>query len=462
MTKRHPPGPKGNLFLGVMREYSRADRLEYLTDLRNAFGDIVRARFGPFPVYMLYHPDDVHEVLVKQASKFYKTRLTKVIFNRFLGSGLIVSDGDFWKRQRKLAQPAFHARRIESYAQTMVEYTQRMLNGWQDGQTHDVDQEMMKLTMGIVAKSLFDADVSGDADEIGRAMTVIQQIANQQFNSVIPPLPEWIPTRQNRRERQAVEALDRVIARIISERRASGEDKGDLLSMLLLAEDENGERMTDSQVRDEAMTLFLAGHETTSNALTWTWYLLSQRPEAEAKLHDELTVVLGERAPALNDLAQLRYTEMVVKESMRLYPPAWGLSRQPIEDVEIGGYTLEKGNPVFIMPYVQHRDPRWFDEPARFLPERWEEDFEERLPKYAYMPFGGGPRVCIGNSFAMMEARLLLATIAQHFRLSLKPGYKVEPEPMITLRVKGGLPMTLHDRGEANAAHVDTQDTVHI
>jgi cytochrome P450 len=435
MSKRIPPGPNGNFLLGVMREYNRADRLEYLTNLRNTYGDVVRMRYGPFPVYMLYHPDDVHEVLVKQASKFYKTRLTKTIFNRFLGNGLIVSDGDFWKRQRRLAQPAFHARRIESYAQTMVEYALGMLGGWRHEQTRDIDQEMMRLTMGIVAKTLFDADVSSDADEIGRAMTVIQQIANQQFNSVIPPLPEWIPTWQNRRERQAVEALDRVLARIINERRASGEDKGDLLSMLLLAEDENGERMTDGQVRDEAMTLFLAGHETTSNALTWTWYLLSQHPEVEAKLHDELTIVLGGRVPTLNDLAQLKYTEMVVKESMRLYPPAWGISREPVEDVEIGGYTLEKGKPVFIIPYVQHRDPRWFDEPERFLPERWEDGFEEQLPKYAYMPFGGGPRVCIGNSFAMMEARLLLATIARHFRLSLEPGYKVEPEPMITVRV---------------------------
>jgi cytochrome P450 len=445
-----------------MREYNRANRLDYLTDLKNTYGDVVRMRYGPFPLYMLYHPDDVHEVLVKQAAKFYKPRLTKSVFNRFLGNGLIVSDGDFWKRQRKLAQPAFHARRIESYAQVMVDYAQRMLDGWQDGQTRDIDQEMMKLTMSIVARTLFDADVSGDAEAVGRAMTVIQQIANQQFNSVIPPLPEWIPTTQNRRERQAVEALDRVLARIVNERRASGEDTGDLLSMLLLAEDENGERMTDQQVRDEAMTLFLAGHETTSNALTWTWYLLSQHPEIETKLHDELTIVLGGRAPTLNDLPQLKYTEMVVKESMRLYPPAWGISREPLEDVEIGGYTLEKGKPVFIVPYVQHRDSRWFDEPERFLPERWEEGFEERLPRYAYMPFGGGPRVCIGNSFAMMEARLLLATIAQHVRLSLRPGYKVEPEPMITLRVKGGLPMTLHARSKVDSTRREAETATSI
>ena len=452
MTTQHPPGPRGNLFLGIMREYNRSNRLEYLTTLKDTYGDTVRARFGPFYVYMVYHPDDVHEILVRQAAKFYKPRQTKLIFNRFLGNGLIVSDGDFWRRQRKLAQPAFHARRIESYAQTMVDYTLRMLDSWRDGQTRDIDQEMMMLTMSIVAKTLFDADVSGDAEEIGRAMTVIQQVANEQFNSLLPPLPEWLPTRQNRREQQAVKTLDTVIGRIIGQRRASGEDKGDLLSMLLLAQGEQGERMTDQQVRDEAMTLFLAGHETTSNALTWTWYLLSQHPEAEAKLHDELAIVLGERAPALHDLGQLKYTEMVIKESMRLYPPAWGLSREPVEDVQIGSYTLEKGKPVFIMPYVQHRDGRWFDEPERFLPERWAEGYEERLPKYAYMPFGGGPRVCIGNSFAMMEARLLLATIAQHYRLALKPGYPVEPEPLITLRVKGGLPMMLHARETAKAA----------
>ncbi len=455
-----PPGPKGNFFLGSMTEYTRSDKLEYLTKLRDDYGDVVRMRFGPFPVYMLYHPDDVHDVLVKQAAKFYKPRLTKTIFRRFLGNGLIVSDGDFWKRQRKLAQPAFHARRIEAYAQTMVEYTQKLISGWRDGEARDADQEMMKLTLGIVAKTLFDADVSGDAEEIGAAMTVIQEIANQQFNSLLPPMPEWLPTPTNRREQQAVEALDRVIERVISERRASGEDKGDLLSMLLLAEDENGERMTDAQVRNEAMTLFLAGHETTSNALTWTWYLLSEHPEVEAKLHDELAIVLGGRAPTLADLGQLKYTEMVVKESMRLYPPAWGFSREPLEDVEIGGYTLEKGKPVFIIPYIQHRDARWFSEPERFLPERWGEGLEDNLPKYAYIPFGGGPRVCIGNSFAMMEARLLLATIAQQYRLAVKPGYKVVPEPLITLRVKGGLPVTLHKRAERQPIHEPAEQAV--
>jgi cytochrome P450 len=411
---------------------------------------------------MLYHPDDVHDVLVKRASKFYKPRQTKTIFNRFLGNGLIVSDGDFWKRQRKLAQPAFHTRRIEAYAQTMVEYTHKLMDGWHDGEARDADQEMMKLTMSIVAKTLFDADVSGDADEIGAAMTVIQEIVNKQFNSLLPPLPEWIPTQENRREHKAVEALDRVIGRIINERRASGEDKGDLLSMLLLAEDENGERMTDSQVRDEAMTLFLAGHETTSNALTWTWYLLSQHPEVEAKLHDELAIVLGGRAPTLADLGQLKYTEMIIKESLRLYPPAWGFSREPLEDVEVGGYTLEKGKPVFVIPYIQHRDPRWFDTPERFLPERWGEGLEERLPKNAYIPFGGGPRICIGNSFALMEARLLLATIAQQYRLTLKPGYTVTPEPLITMRVKGGLPVTLHARGKAYVTQDKGENAVRI
>jgi cytochrome P450 len=444
---QHPPGPKGNPFTGVLSQYVN-DRLPYLLEGTRTYGDIWDLKLGPYHIFVINHPDDVHDVLVKQAAKFYKPNFNKTIFGRFLGSGLLISDGDFWKRQRKLTQPAFHMKRIEAYADTMVNFAVQTAESWRDGLQVDADYEMMKLTLNIVAKTLFDADVSGAAEVIDRAGGVIQQIANQQFSTFLPPMPIWMPTPRNRREKAAIQELDDILIPIINERRASGEDKGDLLSMLLLAEDEDGSRMTDKQIRDEAMTLFLAGHETTAKTLTWTWYLLAQHPEIEAKLHEELERVLGGRTPTLEDLRQLPYTDMVIKESMRLYPPAWGNGREAIEDLTLHGYPVKKRQVVLFVPYVIHRDPRWFPEPERFIPERFAEGYEERIPKYAYIPFGGGARICIGNSFAMMEARLLLATLAQRYHLSLKPGHQVELEPLITLGPKGGLPMTVTTRSE--------------
>jgi cytochrome P450 len=295
--------------------------------------------------------------------------------------------------------------------------------------------------MSIIAKTLFDADVATEAREIGDVITVLLQLLNERFNKLIA-IPDWIPTSSNRRLAQASRRLDQLIQRFIDDRRASGEDKGDLLSMLLLARDEDGTgQMTDKQVRDEAMTLFGAGHETTAVALTWTWYLLSQHPEVEAKLHDELDAVLGGRKPTLEDLPHLPYTEKVIKEAMRLYPPAWGTSREPITDVEIGGYPIKKGQTIFINIYGVHRDARFFSDPGRFDPERFSPENEKQIPHYAYLPFGGGPRVCIGNAFAMMEARLILATVAQQYRLKLAPGHQVAPQRVFTLRPKHGMKM---------------------
>ncbi|MDX1993154.1 MAG: cytochrome P450 [bacterium] len=408
-------------------------------------GDMVLLELFGSRQYVMFHPDMYHDVLVNEAEKFHKDAQytsEEIGLAFFLGQGLLTSNGDFWKRQRKLAQPAFHTRRINAYAETMVEYTTKMLDGWQNGEIRDIDEEMMRVTLNIVAKTLFNAEIAEDAERIGRALTTLQHMFTE-----MDLFPAWWPKPKRRLYQQALDDLNDVVYRMMNERRKNGtiEDEGDLLSMLMLAEDENGERMSDRQVRDEAVTIILAGHETTANALNWTWYLLSQHPQIEAKLHDEIDSVLQGRVPTLADLRQLPYTEVVIKEAMRLYPPAYGISRWAIAEAEVGGYTIPAKSVANVLAYNVHRDSRWWDEPLAFRPERWESG-EEPRHRYAYIPFGGGPRVCIGQSFAMMEACLLLATIAQRYRLSLAPGKRVIPEPLITLRPKNGLQMRLTER----------------
>jgi cytochrome P450 len=446
----YPPGPKIRYWKGILAQFFNPPpeaQLNAMLSSARKYGDIVYFRVGGDQVYMLNHPDYIHEALVEKADKFHKSRQYKEVLARFLGNGLLVSDGEFWRRQRRLAQPAFHHKRIEAYSKVMVDYTLRMLEGWRDGERRDMAREMMRLTLFVVAKTLFDADLSGEADAIGQAFTALQETTDKRIGEFIP-IPDWFPTDYHRKERQALAALDKIILHIIEERRKSGEDKGDLLSMLLMAQDDDGTQMTDKQLRDEVTTLFLAGHETTANALAWSWFLLSQNPEVEAKLHREVDEVLNGRTPMLEDLKQLPYTEMVIKEAMRIYPPAWAFNREAIEGVEIGGYLIPKGAMISMSPYVTHRDARWFPEPLRFIPERFVPESEKQLPKYAYFPFGGGPRICIGNTFAMMEARLILATMAQQFSFELVGEHEVKPEPLITLRPKGGLAMRLRAKAE--------------
>jgi cytochrome P450 len=436
-----PPGPPASR-TGSFKNYSR-DPLNFLTALSREYGDIVTMRFYNFRVYYVSHPDYIEEVLVNQARKFIKGRILRANKGLF-GNGLLTSEGEFWLRQRRLAQPAFHRARIAAYGETMVRFTERLIAGWRDGETRDIHAEMMRLTLQIVAKTLFDADVDDDAQQVGRALEAIMDF-NSDFRRLILT-PAWLPTLRNFRAALAIRRLNKIIYRIIDQRRATGGDAGDLLSMLLHAQDEDGSRMTDRQLRDEVITLFLAGHETTALALSWTWWLLAQNSQAEAKLHAELDTVLAGRSPTLEDLPKLRYTDHVITESMRLYPPAWGMARLAIEDAEIGGYRIPKGSGVSLSQWVVHRDPRWFDVPEEFRPERWEGDLLKRLPRFAYFPFGGGPRQCIGNSFALMEAALLLATIAQKFRVRLVPNQQVEPVASITLRPRHGIRVTLEER----------------
>lgn len=442
-TKPGLRGPKGRLLLGNLKEFN-SDTLNFMLAQRQ-YGDVSQFHFGPFPVIVVNHPDYAHDVLVQHADHYHKPSTTKQILAPIAGNGIFTSDGEFWKRQRRLVQPAFHAKRIGAYGQIITDYADQLGDEWQEDAEHAIDHDMTRLTMRIIAKTLFDADVAREAPEVGQAIREALALVEESFRKFVV-LPEWLPTGRNRKMRRIVERLDALIQTFIDDRRASGEDKGDFLSLLLSAQDEDNSRMTDKQVRDEAMTLFGAGHETTSVTLTWTWYLLSQHPEVEARLHDELTQVLGGRLPTVEDLPRLPYTEMIIKEAMRLYPAAWSVTRQANKDTEIGGFRVTKGQFVFVNLYGMHHDAEFFPEPERFDPERFTPENEKRIAKYAYIPFGGGPRVCIGNAFSLMESRLVLATLAQRFRLSLAPHFEVTPDRQFTLRPKYGMRMVVHAR----------------
>jgi cytochrome P450 len=434
-----PPAPKGHVLLGNIPDFVR-DTLQFQLDIR-AYGDIASFWFGPFRAYMLNHPDPIRQVLVTDADQMSKTRSMKNALNPILGEGLFTNDGDFWKRQRKLVQPAFHTKRIGAYADTMVVYAEEAARTWRAGEALPVERAMSELTIRIIAKTLFDADVN-DAPDVGHAVTQVLDDVNTRLNQLVP-MPRWMPTPGNQRFYRAVDRLDATIQRFIDERRRTNEDKGDLLSMLLMAQDaDDSEGMSDKQIRDEAMTLFGAGHETTAVAMTWTWYLLSQYPDVEARLHAELAEVLGGRAPTLADLPRLTYTEQIVKEVMRLYPPAFTATREvTAESYAMGGYAFKRGEVFMINIYGVQRDARFFPEPERFDPDRFSPENEKTIPKYAYLPFGGGPRVCIGNAFAMMEAILLVATLAQRYSFRVAPGQVVAPARMFTLRPKYGMAM---------------------
>jgi cytochrome P450 len=427
----------------------RRGPLPFFQNLAERYGDISYFHLGPQPAYFFNHPDYIKDILVTNNQNFMKG-LALQRAKRLLGEGLLTSEGEFHRRQRRLAQPAFHRNRIASYADVMTAYAAKTSRRWRDGETLDISEEMMRLTLGIVGKTLFDADVTSDAKEVGEAMAAAMDL----FNTLTLPffnLLQKLPLPQFRRFNNAKLRLDAIIFRLIEERRRSGRDHGDLLSMLLLAQDTEGDggQMTDAQLRDELLTIFLAGHETTANAMTWTWYLLSQNPEVDSKLHEELAEVLGGRLPVFDDVARLKFTEMVLSESMRLYPPAWAIGRMALNDCEIGGYVVPKNSLVLMSQFVMHHDPRYFADPFRFDPQRWTPEAREARPQFSYFPFGGGPRRCIGEGFAWMEGILLLATMAQDWQMRLAPNHPVELKPVITLRPKHGMRMTVVRRPTA-------------
>jgi cytochrome P450 len=436
-TRRLPPGPRGHFLLGSLPDLRR-DQLGFYAACAREFGDLVPLRFAGRRGILVCHPDHIEEVLVARSRDFHKSPGVRLL-QPLLGNGLLLAEDDTWLRQRRLVQPAFHRQRVAAYGEVMTAYTTRRLAHWKDGDTLDVHAEMMALTQAIVAKTLFDADVSEEAHAIGDALQILMEDFGARLGSLRQLLPSWVPTPANLRAGRAIRRLQRIVQRIIAGRRRKGEDRGDLLSMLLHAQDAaDGTRMSDRQVRDEVMTLFLAGHETTAVALSWTWYLLGRHPEVDAHLAGEIEATLGGRPPTVADLPRLPYADMVVTEAMRLYPPAYGLGRQAVRPTEIDGYAVPTDTIVIIPTWVIHRDARWFADPEAFRPERWSDAENRRLPRFAYLPFGGGPRQCIGNGFAMMEAVLLLTTIAQRFRLDLAPGQRITPTPYVTIRPEPG------------------------
>ena len=439
-----PPGPKNAPIIGNLRPF-RANALAFLIKVARDYGDLVYFRVVKQHLYLVSHPDWVREILVANQNNFIKSRAlqrAKIL----LGEGLLTSEGEHHLRQRRLVQPAFHRERLAGYAAAMSESAVRWRDRLQAGAL-DISKEMPQLTLAVVAKTLFSADVESEAGEIGAAMTSILEM----FRVLLMPFSEYfdkLPLPMIRRFEKARARLDATIYGLIAERRKSGADTGDLLSMLLLAQDEekNSGGMTDEQVRDEALTLFLAGHETTANALTWTWYLLSQHPEVERRLHQEIDAVLSDRPPELTDLPELRYAEMVLSEALRLYPPAWAIGRKALGAFRLGNFEIPAGSICIISPFVVQRDPRWFADPERFDPERWRMEVRDSRPKFSYFPFGGGARVCIGERFAWMEGVILMAAIAQKWRFRLDAGQHVEPLPLVTLRVKNGLRMIAEPR----------------
>ncbi|HEX8619598.1 MAG TPA: cytochrome P450 [Thermoanaerobaculia bacterium] len=433
-----PPGPK-NRFPGANLRALQYDPLAFLTRITREYGDTTHFRVARAHLFFFAHPDDVRDVLVARHASFIKglaLQRTKIV----LGEGLLTSEGDLHKRQRRLAQPAFHRERIQRYGEQMVEQTVVARGRWRDGEELDVAHEMMRLTLAVVAKTLFGADVESDADEIGSALTELMLMFPVLLHPLAPLILRIPFYPQVRRFRKAMARLDRIIYSMIEERRrasrAEQETRADLLSLLLLATDVEGDGggMSDLQLRDEAMTIFLAGHETTANALAWTWYALARNPEIERELHRELDEVLGGRVPTPADYPRLPYTEMVLAESMRLFPPAWGLGRYATDDVKIGEWEVPRDALVILSQWVTHRDPRFWPDPERFDPLRFTPEAKAARPKTAYFPFGGGPRICIGEGFAWMEGVLLLATIAQQWRFEKGPD--VEPVALITLRPK--------------------------
>ncbi|GAA0248323.1 cytochrome P450 [Haladaptatus pallidirubidus] len=433
-----PPGPKSYPVVGNTLGFLR-DPFEFYDGL-GKYGDVVSYSVAGEEFCTLFHPAHVERVLVTEESRFGKSEFVQVAGEKFVGNGLFASEGEFWRRQRTLIQPAFYRERIAAYAEPMVDFAAGAAKSWNDGETIRMDEAMKRLTLRILSKALFDLDIRNQQSAIRDAVQAINDKGDA--GSVDAFLPDWIPTATNRRFRRATDHFDDVIGTLIDERRGEPPDD-DFLSILLHATDENGEEMSDEALRDEMATFLFAGHETTSLALTYCWHLLSENPDVRRRLNDELDSVLDGDTPTMTDLRELEYTDKVVRESLRLYPPAYVVFRQTKEDVEIGGYRVPAGTSLTLPQFVIHTDDRWYDDPKAFRPERWTPEFEESLPDYAYFPFGGGPRHCIGMRFANAEIRLVLATIAREIEfdchssdLDLRMGTTLEPTNPIEMTVR--------------------------
>jgi cytochrome P450 len=449
------PGVLGSL------PHFRRDPLGLLMSGFETCGDVVRFRLLNRSLYLLAHPRDARRVLQDQAHTYDKGTRGFRVLRVFLRNGLLTSEGAQWLRQRRIVQPAFHRDRIAGFGDTMTAAAGQLVDGWlgASSETVNVTGDMMRLTLRIVGETLLSTDVSQEADRVGQALNTVLQGANEAIGRVVP-MPAWWPSRANRTQQAAMRTLDDVMLQIIGARRTgSGTAKAkpageehDLLSMLMAArDDETDEGMSDAQLRDEVMTIFLAGHETTAIALGWTWHLLGAHPEVRRRLEQVLDDALGGRPPTMADLPRLGYVEQVVKESMRLYPPAWVVSRRPMTDDVVGGFRIPAGAIVLTSPYVTHRHPEYWSNPTRFDPDRFDAAHPVDRPPFAYFPFGGGPRQCIGNSFAMMELVLVVSTIAQRCRLDSTDAYDIGQDPAITLRAAAPITMRVRRRAGAPA-----------
>ena len=447
-TLKTPPGPKGGLMLGSTIDFKNKPA-RYIKHVADAYGDVTRFKVVGVNWYMLCHPEDVWRAMTKQGHIFLKPAIAKRLWDKFLGDGLLTTEGEVWKRQHKLMIPAFHHKRIMSYGETMGSFTNRMLDGWEEGSRVDIGEAMVALTLEIIAKTMFNADVGEDGTStVGDAMSVIQEVLVEHINMPIP-VPKWWPSEANKRKINAIQNIEDIVMGIVDERRRTGEDPGDLLSMLLNATDETGDRLTDKELRDQSMTLFFAGHETTAFSMTWAWYLFGKHPEITARVQADIDRVTEGEPLTVAHLKELPYLEQCVKEAMRILPSVWIFMKQPTEDVDVRGYLIPKGAPVAFSPYIIHRDPRWYPSPLTFDPDRFSPEREKLIPKGAYIPFSGGARVCIGKACAMMESCLVLGTMLQRLTPKVSDDYVYDFKAELSMHPGGPLPIDVVFRQQA-------------
>lgn len=438
-----PPGPKGSLLRGNLGQIGPR-RVDFFLELARTYGPLASFRVGRWQLFLASDPDLIQQVLITDA-KHYIKHFGARAFKPVLGNGLVTSEGDFWLRQRRLIQPAFLKARVLSYVPQMVELTQAMLAEWSPGKSVNVESEFSALTSAIALKTLFGLEAQRDRERLDGSLRLAFDLLTTRLDWPFQ-IPLWLPLPANLRLRRAIADLTRVVDGFIAAGRTRRPPGNDLLSTMIAAQDEDGSQMSDRQLRDEAMTLYLAGHETTALALAWTWYLVSQHPRVEEQLAAEWARVLGGRAPGADDLGALPYTSAAIAESMRLYPPVYALGREATTNLELGGYHVKRGYTVLMSQWVNHRDPKYFPDPERFSPERWLDGLEKRLPKFAYYPFGGGQRMCVGSHFANVEAAIVLATVGQKYRFTLEPDAEIDIKAQITLLPKYGMPATLMSR----------------
>lgn len=435
-----PPGPFGHPVLGNLHQL-RTRVLDFFSELRGQYGDISTIRFSIRNVSYIQHPDFIHHVL-QENNKNYTKSLRYEQLKYLLGNGLLTSEGEFWLRQRRMIQPAFHKQKLQLLVGEIGSCTQQMIDKWEvefHNKPFNLATEMMALTLQIVGKTLLNADVLSEAKNVGDSLGFLLRAVNIRTRTPVL-LPLWVPTPHHQKIKSAVSSINKVLDKIFDDRRIHPSSRYDMLSMLMEARyEDTGEPMDNKQLRDEVMTIFVAGHETTANALSWTLYLLMKNPESMLKCREEVAKVLNGRTPVFDDLVHLKYLTMCIDESMRIYPPAWVIGRKTIKPDVIGKYKIPAGHNILISPYALHRDERYWPEPLKFMPERFTPEAIKNRPKNSYLPFGAGPRMCIGNNFAIMEMQVVLVMILQNFNIELLSGQEVIPEPLITLRPGNGI-----------------------